>query len=385
MLYHHDHRDYRVAATESAAKWRHKMEKQIEAGKASAMQLFEHAHSAVPDDAIVRGGAMQFVSAQGRLEMAFGMAGSSLPLHRHALNQVAQKADIPYKTLSGWIDSPDPWEREMAAEVLNRIFHNKSTVKGKDVSGARMLVRSFKSDRRAVLSDRFRRLDNRPLLEQFAASCKDIGAVPVEGIITDLQLRLKAYLPLVFEPVEGEVMCFGLSWGNSDFGAGRHVIRCFCRRLWCTNDAEMEDVLAQVHIGSRLAESFEFSQKTYELDTAAQVSAMKDVIMGALAPKNVHAMLDTIKRCDEQKLDWKNVSSAITKKLLKHELKAVREAFDGDDVVNLPANHSPWRLSNAISWIAGKTEDADRKLQLQRIAGMIVTGKSEKEEEAVAA
>ena len=28
-----------------------------------------------------------------------------------------------------------------------------------------------------------------------------------------------------------------------------------------------------------------------------------------------------------------------------------------------------WRVSNAVSWIAGSSDDADRKLELQRIAG----------------
>jgi hypothetical protein len=31
-----------------------------------------------------------------------------------------------------------------------------------------------------------------------------------------------------------------------------------------------------------------------------------------------------------------------------------------------------WRLSNAISWIAGQTKDAERKLDLMKIAGDVL-------------
>jgi hypothetical protein len=65
------------------------------------------------------------------------------------------------------------------------------------------------------------------------------------------------------------------------------------------------------------------------------------------------------------------------KKLLKEELKNVRDAFESEDVINLPAEKSIWRVSNAISWIAGKTEDQDRKLDLQRLAGAVIHGRQE--------
>ena len=31
-----------------------------------------------------------------------------------------------------------------------------------------------------------------------------------------------------------------------------------------------------------------------------------------------------------------------------------------------------WRLSNAISWVAGETEDAERKLEISKLAGQIL-------------
>ncbi len=37
------------------------------------------------------------------------------------------------------------------------------------------------------------------------------------------------------------------------------------------------------------------------------------------------------------------------------------------------AAHAVWRLSNAVSGVAGKTEDAERRLEISKVAGQILT------------
>jgi hypothetical protein len=168
-----------------------------------------------------------------------------------------------------------------------------------------------------------------------------------------------------------------VEWGNSDFGAAKHTVRMFIWRLWCTNLATMEDSLAQVHLGRQLGDDIEFSQRTYALDTKTSVSALKDIVKGLLNPAKVNTLLETIKAADAKKVEWKNVKTQLAKKLLKAEMKLVEDAFESEDVINLPAGRSAWRVSNAVSWIAGKVEDADRKLDLQRVAGELVNGKTD--------
>ena len=52
--------------------------------------------------------------------------------------------------------------------------------------------------------------------------------------------------------------------------------------------------------------------------------------------------------------------------------KSIADAFAGNDVVNLPPGKTAWRASNAISWIARATEDAEARLDLERLAGAIM-------------
>ncbi len=375
MLVHHSGQDYNVAASNAATHARDLMTAKIESGRASAMKLIEHAHAAAPRDAIVRAGAFEFISPASApgvapdpnapVRVQFGK--ENLTLHRHALQQMASKSGVPGAYLNE-LAYGSPWQKDLAADILNKHFHE-------GIPDGRYLTRSVGPEVRGFLSDRYRRLDNRPLLDAFAASCASVGAVPVEGTVSDLRVSLKAFLPMVFEPVPNEVMCLGVEWGNSDFGAAKHSVRAFIWRLWCTNLATMEDALAQVHLGRQLGDDIEFSQRTYAYDTKTSVSALKDIVKGLLSPAKVNTLLDTIKAADAKKVEWKNVKTQLAKKLLKAEMKLVEDAFESEDVVNLPSGRSAWRVSNAVSWIAKSVEDTDRKLDLQRVAGELVNGK----------
>ena len=359
---------YSAEATSHAATMaRDLMEKKIATGRESAAALFNRVHSQVPSDALVRGRGLKF---------GYGMAdepavtveagGAPMTIHKHALAQLSSKAGIPGHYLTDLVASPETWKRELAARTLGD-FYGRS-----ELAASRHLVRSVGGQVRGFLSDKYRRLDSRPLLDAFGEECQGLGAVPVEGTATDTRVAMKAYLPIVFEPVKNEVMCLGVEWSNSDFGAGKHALRAFIFRLWCANGCTMEDSLSQVHLGGKLSDTIEFSSRTYELDTRTSVSALRDVIRATLGEPGVNTLLDTIKRADEKKVEWKSVSTLLGKKLLKEELKAVRDAFESDDVINLPAGKSAWRMSNAVSWIAGKVEDTDRKLELQRLAGELI-------------
>jgi hypothetical protein len=62
----------------------------------------------------------------------------------------------------------------------------------------------------------------------------------------------------------------------------------------------------------------------------------------------------------------------LRKALQKHEADFVVEAYNSADTVNMPAGNSMWRLLNAISWVAGKTEHAGRKQEISKVAGQIL-------------
>lgn len=357
-LYHHDSRDYQTAASEAAAFARTKLEKLIETGRTRAGAVIEQIMSQQPQDHIVRGRALKFTPVGNGVEIG---VESQRPVHDHALQQLCSRAGLPI-AYARTLQEAGPWGTDLLARNLGDLY-------GHQAEGKRYLTRSVGGEVRGFLSDRYRRLDSRPIVESLARTCAEIGALPVEGYALETKVAMKAVLPHVFEPVPNEVMAFGIYWENSDFGDGAHSCRIFMLRLWCTNYAISDTALRQIHLGKRLDDSFQFSQRTYELDTQVAASAVSDLVSGLLGPAKVEEACAAIKEAHETKVSANQVESFLKKRLTKGDAKAVTEAFNSADVEAMPAGQNRWRLSNALSWVAGQTEDERKRLDLMKLAG----------------
>ena len=384
MLTHHSSQDYGTAARAAAGKARAEFERLIENGSKRAAAVFSKVETEQPDDMLVRARAITIAPADAaRLVARFGNgADHELGFHRHALQQAAGRLGVPWAYLESLLTVPAPegapadaprptWGAELAAHNLNKLLAEGVP------HDARYLVRSVRNEARGWLSDRYRRLDSRPIVESFATACQRLGAVPCEGHALDTKIMLKAMLPYVFEPVDHEVMCVGVALENSDFGNGALSLRSFVLRLWCTNTAIADQNVREVHLGARLAEDIEWSDATYNLDTQRMALMVGDVVRGQLGPAKVDKLMDGIRRANEQKIDPKVAIAAIGRDLTKGEVAAVVEKFNSPDVELLPPGNTKWRLSNAISWLAGTQADEERRIELEKVAGSVMTGRRE--------
>lgn len=381
-LFHHDGRSYDEAASDAAKRARKHLEEQIEAGKAKALAVIDKVIDETPTDKIVRVDRLEFDAKPNGQQVAVyegrkprTIEGADLVinpaengwerLHRNALGQMAERAGIPMSYIST-LENQGLWGKKLIAENLRQLFDHKADEK--------YLLRSVHDEVRGFLSNKYRRLNTQQLIETATKAFRELGLVPVDGIGTDTRIRIRALLPVVFEPVPGEVICYGLDWGQSDFGNGAHVASAFMDRLWCTNTGVMHSQLREVHLGARLTEDIAWSDRTYKLDSDRSASMLEDMIRGALSPAKVEEMNALIVRADAEKVESKDVDAYLKKNLTKGLAEKVSEAFRSNDVEMLPAGNTKWRLSNALSWIAQKVEDKEQTLDLQRLAGQVVEG-----------
>jgi hypothetical protein len=130
--------------------------------------------------------------------------------------------------------------------------------------------------------------------------------------------------------------------------------------------------MRQVHLRARLDDSLTYSDRTYQLDAKATVSALKDVIEQQMDLKQLNARMDQIKEANSSEVNPSQARERLKKLLQKGEAEEVEKAFVSPDEYNMPAGNTIWRLSNAISWVAGQTNDPERKLDLQKIAGSVL-------------
>jgi hypothetical protein len=71
-----------------------------------------------------------------------------------------------------------------------------------------------------------------------------------------------------------------------------------------------ENLLKQVHLGARLSDDVEFSDRTHRLDTAASVSALRDVVRGALGPTGRDRMIEHIRAAHDRAMSKAQLSTA---------------------------------------------------------------------------
>jgi hypothetical protein len=220
------------------------------------------------------------------------------------------------------------------------------------------------------MSDRARRLDTRPILEAFLTHADRVGAQPYLTRACDVRMMVQVIIP---EPmtIAGDVVAYGIALRNSDFGAGALELATFLLRLTCLNGATVQKDLRMVHLGKRLDESLEYSQRTYDLDTRATVSAVSDVTRRLLSEGRRDELASELHAAADREMTADKLIAKVGKALTKEESRKVKESFEGPDVVNLPPGNNAWRASNALSWLA-KTSSEDRAIDLERMAGDVL-------------
>lgn len=359
------------------AEARAKMDAYIESCKTRAVRTMEQIRDVVPTDRIIPATALTFSHDEQRLQYIAPAGPGKAPvtenLHRNALQQLAGRLNVPMAYVDhlaglrapgeGPDAKPDAWGLRLLSRSLAELAEH---------SGDRYLVRSVGGEARAFLSDKFRRIDCRPGALALLEAAMKRGMIVSDGAFTDTRSSMKFIRPEVLEVFPGEYMVFGFEWSNSDYGRGASDLRLFFWRCLCWNGATGESVVRQIHIGRRLQDDVEYAQETLEADAKASALALRDAAASAMSPEKTAKMIEGIKAANATKIDPKGRVESLRKVMTKGEAERVVEAFNSPDVENMPAGNTLWRWSNAISWVGGKLDDDDRRLDFERYAGAVL-------------
>ena len=351
---------------------RRRIQEIIDKGKTRASRVIAHVHNNQPVDRVVKGSAINFdVGDDGHL--AFGLTGvrGDMRLHRNALGQLLRHAHMPIKFaefLEAQGTPENPWGAEHVAGILTDIYQQNHR-------DSKFLTREVKGSVLGVMSNHYKRLNTPVIIDSFASACQKVGAVPYEGYVSDTKIAIQAVLPQIYEPIPGEIMAFGVSMEHSDYGNGALDFLFFILRLFCLNGMIGQQGLRRIHKGKQLEENIEWSQKTYELDSATTASAIHDLILNHLTTDRVEASMEVIQRAAADKLDDARrlqITEILKSGLSLKEIERVNAKFNEPDVELLPPGNSMWRMANTVSWLAGQEDDEERKIDLQHLAGELL-------------
>jgi len=351
-----------------------RVKSRVEAGIADQDRLLDKVSSMVIRDKLVSPKGMRFHSGEGgRLNISYGTE-PGLTIHRHALTQLSQKVGIP-ATYVNFLNE-EGWKRDLLALNLNEQFHH--TVFNDRSGQPKFLHRIVGTELRGFLSRRFNRhIASAPLLRAFVETCAQVGALPFDAVASDIKVALKCLLPYVFEPVRGQFVCIGVEWSNSDFGAGRMQVAL---SLWMPQGdrfSVLDHVVSRVHIGSIIEETdVEISEETAKKEAEAQCSVIRDSVVNQLSEESVDRLLKAIEVAQNENITWYALKGQLSRFLSRQDINNLTSALE-DEVIDLPPvkvvdgekTPTKWWASQALSWLANRTDDSEKKLELQHAAG----------------
>jgi hypothetical protein len=212
-----------------------------------------------------------------------GVAGAArYGLTRVAHDQFAEKTGIPRDYYRRMLGS----RPELLAENVNAWL-------GEDPDAA-YLVRTLDGHVRALLSDRYRVLDNADLFFGVFDTIRESGGAITRLDLTEERFYLRVLVPdwreriehqrlipgtvsprtAPFQPddVDADWVVPGIVISNSEVGRGSLRVEPFALRLWCMNGAVFDQSIARVHLGGK--------HDLHGLLSADTVRAENEVIWG---------------------------------------------------------------------------------------------------------
>lgn len=136
----------------------------------------------------------------------------------------------------------------------------------------RRMIRTLDGDVRAVLSERYRRLDNWDLADHVLPILETLSPdATFESVqLTDTRMYLKVVTPRVqYEIAKGDIVQAGVVVTNSEVGHGTLSVQPLIYRLVCTNGLIAPDSAMRKHHLGRVLSGDENSVVTFQNDTLA--------------------------------------------------------------------------------------------------------------------
>lgn len=358
-----------------------RIKSRLQVGEQEQQKLIDQVSNMVIRDKLVPPEKMRFHPEERTPKLVIRYEGQDpCTIHRHALNQLAAKVNMPMTYVNHLAqESPENWKAELLGQILTTSFHKTEF---HERSGKpRFLHRIVGNELRGFLSRRFNRhIASAPLLRAFLESAREVEAFPFDATATDVKLALKCYLPYVFEPIQGEYVCLGVEWANSDFGAGRMQVAL---TMWMPRGDRftvLDHTLSRVHIGSIIEDAdIELSEDTASKEAEAQAGAVRDSVKTQLAVESVEKVLKAIELAHTEALPWHRIKGNLARFLGKKEVENLHEVLK-QEILELPAlpkvdgqtYATKWWASNALAWLANKEDDPEKKLELQHAAGSFI-------------
>lgn len=281
-----------------------------------------------------------------------------------------------HEQVASRLEIPRHYYDRMKAEQPALLQSNVNTwLKNSD---SKYMVRTLDGNARAMLSDRYRPLDNVDLAEAVLPKLISLGVNIESCEITPRRLYLKAVTPrITAEVVKGDIVQAGLCISNSEIGGGAIKVEPLVYRLICLNGAIVNDMaMRRTHVGKRHAfleldgaEQY-YRDETRMADDRAFWLKVQDVVAAMLNEVQFKNIVSRWTEATKQAItiDPVEVVERTAKKFLladSERSSVLTHLIKGGDL-------SAYGLLNAVTRSAQDVDNYDRSTELERIGTQIL-------------
>jgi hypothetical protein len=239
------------------------------------------------------------------------------------------------------------------------------------------MLRTLDGRVRAVLSDRYRRLDNYDLAESVLPILQRLPDARFESVeLTDTRMYLKVVTPqFTYEMAPGDIVQAGVMVSNSEVGQGTLSVQPLLFRLRCLNGLIMPDYsLHKTHVGRSIASPTDaitvFKDDTLEADDKAFFLKVRDVVEAAVSEATF--------RQSAQKMQ-KTLGIPLVGDLVRTvEVLANRHGLNDTERAGVlrhliaDADLTGYGLVNAVTHYSQDVADYDRATEFEALGGRLV-------------
>jgi hypothetical protein len=323
--------------------------------------------------------ARDYVAPARNIRMTISEQASSLVLDDGTGAQPFDLTDLVHDQLAMLTGVPQAYYRRMQTEDPALLGSNVNAWLGR--SSNRQLVRTLHRPSRpmvrAIVSDRFRPLDHRQLLEAVLPTLHEQGVEVLSSELTDTRLYVKAVNQRVTGEVRvGEVVKAGILISNSEVGLGALTIQPLIYTLRCTNGMIVEDTsLRRHHVGKRHdaadAVLHLLSDETRAADDRAFFLRVRDITRSALDEAVFRQHVSRLTVAASQILPAGHEERVVEVTAKRHHLSTTESA---GVLAHLRAGGdlSLLGLSSAVTRYAQEVSSYDRSTDLERVGGRII-------------
>jgi len=331
-----------------------------------------------------------FIAAQGAVEAVVLTPEGAPALAIAGLPDLDPVTLTPYAhgQLSDHLGIPKKYYDRMAAETPQLLADSVNVWFKKDAGNRRML-RTLDGKVRAVLSPKFRALDNYDLMAAVLPVLIENKVQIMSTELTETRLYIKGILPSLSDEL-GEGLAYGghtyipgdrghlvaaVTISNSDIGAGTLRIEPSVFTTRCTNLAQLKSAaMKKYHAGraNSADESWQvFVDETRRADDAAFWLKVRDITAAAFDEKQFRIAIARIRETAANAITSDDLPKVVD---LTVERLALPPSLNSGILKALAAGGdlTQWGLSSAITRVANDQTDYELSTLLERAGGEVL-------------